>query len=140
MTDALERVRHLLSTQGYVPLDDELGASGVQHLLEDYFTHVGSREEDIAAMTRQAIVGEGRSCAWGFFPARPEGAPVREVRGWVCPQAQADREHAAREFGHQREALWQDSRVELAPVLEDRWRQEATPERIGQAYTTAQAW
>lgn len=121
MTDALERVRHLLSTQGYVPLDDELGASGVQHLLEDYFTHVGSREEDIAAMTRQAIVGEGRSWAWGFFPARPEGAPVREVRGWVCPQ---DIYRGLDEFPKTQHGNLEDLAEFAAADLTDRGRHE----------------
>ena len=72
--------------------------------------------------------------------AARSGAEVAMMRAQHARRAQAEGEHAAREFAQRREALWQDSRAELAPVLDDRWWQESTPERISQAYATAQAW
>lgn len=86
-------------------------------------------EETMQGSVRMAVTVAARGAA-----------EIAMMRAQRARQAQADGEHAAREFAQQREALWQDSRAELASVLEDRWWQEATPERIGQAYTTAQAW
>jgi hypothetical protein len=86
-------------------------------------------EETMQGSVRMAVTVAARGAA-----------EIAMMRAQHARQTQADGEHAAREFAQQREALWQDSRAELAPVLEERWWQEATPERIGQAYATAQAW
>ena len=86
-------------------------------------------EETMQGSVRMAVTVGARSAA--------EIALIQKQR---ARQAQADGELAAREYAQRREALWQDSRAELAPVLEDRWWQESTPEQIGQAYATAQAW
>lgn len=86
-------------------------------------------EETMQGSVRMAVTVGARSAA--------EIALIQKQR---ARQAQADGELAAREYAQRREALWQDSRAELAPVLDDRWWTESTPEQIGQAYATAQAW
>ncbi|MFF5325245.1 hypothetical protein ACFY2Y_16165 [Janibacter hoylei] len=86
-------------------------------------------EETMQGSMRMAVTVAARS-----------GAEVAMMRAQHARRAQAEGEHAAREFAQRREALWQDSRAELAPVLDDRWWQESTPEQISQAYATAQAW
>lgn len=86
-------------------------------------------EEGIEGATRVAVTIAARTAA---ELAREFERRARERRDEAMHEAAQDR---SRE-----QALWDQTRAQLSPVMEDRWWDQATPESIAQAYQQARAF
>lgn len=86
-------------------------------------------EDAFAGQLRIAITAAGRA-----------GEMIARAREESARRAQAASEQQARELASRFETDKQLARVELSPVYQSQWWDNATPEQIGGAYTTARAW
>lgn len=86
-------------------------------------------EESIDGTTRVAMTVAARTAAdlAREFERRRKDARDRDVR-------------QAREDATRTEALWQQTRAELAPVMQERWWEQARPADIAHAYEQARAY
>ena len=68
------------------------------------------------------------------------GEVIARAREDAVRRAQAASEQQARELSSRLDAERQSVRADLGNVYRPEWWDQATPEQIGQAYTTARAW
>lgn len=92
---------------------------------------------DAADHVEDEMVGAVKVAVASGASAGMQMAKVRQER---AQRAQEESATAARLDAQRREAMWQDSRSELQPIMQDEWWDKATPEDIGRAYATAKAW
>lgn len=93
--------------------------------------------EDAADHIEDEMVGAVKVAVASGASAGIQMAKMRQER---AQRAQEESATAARLDAQRREAMWQDSRSELQPIMQDEWWDKATPEDIGRAHATAKAW
>ena len=86
-------------------------------------------EEGMEGMSRVAVTAAARMAA--------------ELAREFQRRAQDRRDEALREAAQdlsRQQAMWEQTRAQLSPVMEDRWWDQATPESIAQAYQQARTF
>lgn len=86
-------------------------------------------EEGMEGMSRVAVTSAARMAA--------------ELAREFERRAQERRDEGLREAAQdlsREQAMWEQTRAQLSPVMEDRWWDQATPESIAQAYQQARAF
>lgn len=94
-------------------------------------------EHDAADHVEDEVSGAMRTAVAAGAYGGVQMARARQER---ARRAQEEGAAAARLDAQRVEAMWQESRSELMPVMDDAWWERATPEEIGQAYRTVTAW
>lgn len=94
-------------------------------------------EVDAADHIEDEVVGAVKvAAATGAYA----GMQLARMRQENAQRAQEQSAAAARLDAQRQEAMWQESRSELLPVMDEQWWDKASAEEIGRAYQTATAW
>lgn len=94
-------------------------------------------EVDAADHVEDEVVGAMRTAAAAGAYAGVQLARARQER---ARRAQEEGAAAAKLNAQRVEAMWQESRSELQPVMDDAWWDRASVEDIAHAHQTASAW